>query len=44
VGVELGITPFFIRSRHEADQDKKWLSKHGIGAYGNIMDVACTLK
>ncbi len=37
--IELGITPFFIRSRHEADQDKKWLAKHNIPEADNIRQV-----
>lgn len=37
--VELGITPFFIRSRHEPDQDKNWLKHHSISAYDNIGQV-----
>lgn len=37
--VELGITPFFIRSRHEPDQDKQWLATHNIPATDNIFQV-----
>ncbi len=37
--IELGITPFFIRSRHEPNQDKNWLKKHDIGTYDNIGQV-----
>ncbi|MDZ7683542.1 MAG: hypothetical protein U5J63_17985 [Fodinibius sp.] len=41
--VELDITPFFIRSRHEADQDKSWLDKHDIGCFDNIGQVIAHL-
>lgn len=41
--VELGITPFFIRSRHEPHQDKNWLSKHGISIYDHIGQVLQSL-
>lgn len=34
--VELGIKPFFIRSRHEPYQDKDWLKEHGIDAYDTL--------
>ncbi len=34
--VELGITPVFIRSRHEPDQDKEWLKKHKIPTYDSL--------
>src|SRR5699024_5937931 len=37
--ISLGVTPFFIRSRHEADQDKSWLQKHDIAAFDNIKQV-----
>lgn len=37
--VELGITPFFIRSRHESDQDKTWLAQHDISLFDNIGQV-----
>lgn len=42
--VKLGITPFFIRSRHEADQDKEWLAEHKIDQFDTILDIVCTLK
>jgi len=41
--VKLGMTPFFIRSRHEADQDKGWLAKHNIGSFDNIGQVIAQL-
>lgn len=37
--IELGITPFFIRSRHEPNQDKKWLQQHEIPVFDNIQQV-----
>ncbi|SMO32123.1 D-glycero-alpha-D-manno-heptose-1,7-bisphosphate 7-phosphatase [Fodinibius sediminis] len=37
--VNLGITPFFIRSRHEPSQDKEWLSQHSIPTFDNINQV-----
>lgn len=37
--IELGITPFFIRSRHEPHQDKNWLNKHDIPIFNNIKEV-----
>ncbi|WP_441000882.1 D-glycero-alpha-D-manno-heptose-1,7-bisphosphate 7-phosphatase [Fodinibius sp. SL11] len=42
--LELGITPFFIRSRHEPKQDKQWLHRHHISAFNNIGEVIDTLK
>lgn len=41
--VELGITPFFIRSRHEPNQDKDWLERHEIQIFDNIKEVVETL-
>ncbi|MDX1638121.1 MAG: HAD family hydrolase [Balneolaceae bacterium] len=41
--VELGMTPFFIRSRHEPNQDKGWLQKHEIPMFDNIKQVVETL-
>jgi D-glycero-D-manno-heptose 1,7-bisphosphate phosphatase len=35
--VELGIKPFFIRSRHESNQDKNWLRKHEIGTFNTLL-------
>ncbi|MEL7833445.1 HAD family hydrolase [Fodinibius sp. Rm-B-1B1-1] len=37
--IKLGITPFFIRSRHEPKQDKSWLEQHNIPIYDNIGQV-----
>ena len=37
--VELGITPFFIRSRHEPKQDKQWLKKHDIPIFNTLLDA-----
>ena len=34
--VELGITPFFIRSRHEPKQDADWLKRHEIPSYRTL--------
>ncbi len=42
--VELGIKSFFIRSRHETNQDKEWLAEHEIGLFNCIGDIVCTLK
>lgn len=37
--VKLGITPFFIRSRHEPKQDKDWLRKHEIPVCNRLYDA-----
>jgi D-glycero-D-manno-heptose 1,7-bisphosphate phosphatase len=37
--VELGIKPFFIRSRHEPNQDKNWLRKHEIESFDTLFDA-----
>ncbi len=37
--IKLGMTPFFIRSRHEPDQDKDWLKQHNIPTFDNINQV-----
>jgi len=42
--IELGMTPFFIRSRHAPDQDKTWLDKHDIPAFENIAQAIQTLE
>ncbi|WP_171032856.1 D-glycero-alpha-D-manno-heptose-1,7-bisphosphate 7-phosphatase [Fodinibius saliphilus] len=42
--VKLGITPFFIRSRHEADQDKKWLAQHNIPTLNNVGEIINSLE
>ncbi len=41
--IDLDIIPFFIRSRHEPDQDKQWLRKHDISTFDNIGQVINTL-
>jgi D-glycero-D-manno-heptose 1,7-bisphosphate phosphatase len=42
--LELGIKPFFIRSRHEPNQDKNWLENHGITAHDTLFDAVQTIK
>ena len=42
--VELGMSPLFIRSRHEPNQDKKWLSKHDIPKFDNIKQAIDSLN
>lgn len=37
--IELGMQPFFIRSRHEENQDPEWLNDHQISTYQNIGEV-----
>lgn len=37
--VELGMKPFFIRSRHEPDQDKEWLKRHEIPSYKTLQQA-----
>lgn len=37
--LQLGMTAFFIRSRHESEQDKSWLKKHGIATFNNLKEV-----
>ncbi len=34
--VDLGITPIFIRSRHEPAQDREWLQSHRIQPYNTL--------
>lgn len=41
--VELGTTSFFIRSRHEAEQDGEWLEKQDIPTFDNIHEAVSTL-
>jgi D-glycero-D-manno-heptose 1,7-bisphosphate phosphatase len=36
--VELGITPFFIRSRFEPSQDKDWLKMHDIPIFDSLWE------
>lgn len=40
--VELGITPFFIKSRHESRQDKSWLKKHNIPVHTSLQQALKT--
>lgn len=42
--LELGMTPFFIRSLHEPDQDKNWLRKHEIKTYETLFEATQTIK
>ncbi len=42
--VELEITPFFIRSRHEESQDHQWLNQHKIETYDRLLDAVMTLQ
>ena len=42
--LELGMTPFFIRSRHEPNQDKNWLRKHDIDTFDTLFDAVQTIK
>lgn len=37
--IELGMTPIFIRSRHEPFQDKDWLKRHGIQPSDTLLDA-----
>lgn len=37
--IELGMRPFFIRSRHEPNQDKDWLKRYQIPAFNNIGEI-----
>lgn len=36
--LKLGITPFFIRSRHEPNQDKQWLARHEIPVFNTLKE------
>ncbi|MFU8811841.1 MAG: D-glycero-alpha-D-manno-heptose-1,7-bisphosphate 7-phosphatase [Balneolaceae bacterium] len=40
--VELGITPFFIQSRHEKNQDKEWLHRHQIPIHRTLWEAIQT--
>lgn len=42
--IKLNITSFFIRSRHESNQDKQWLRNHNISTFDNIGEVIDTLN
>lgn len=37
--LKLGIKPFFIRSRHEPDQDSEWLKKCGIDRFDTLYEI-----
>lgn len=37
--IKLGISPFFIKSRHEPGQDKKWLKQHSIPVYQTLQQA-----
>jgi D-glycero-D-manno-heptose 1,7-bisphosphate phosphatase len=41
--VELGIAPFFIRSRFEPYADKKWLKKHHIPCFDSLLEAVETI-
>lgn len=40
--IELGMTPIFIRSRHEPNQDKEWLRTHSIEQFDTLYDAVNT--
>ena len=40
--IELRMTPLFIRSRHEPNQDKEWLKQHNITPYDTLYDAVKT--
>lgn len=42
--IALGMTPFFIRSRHESDQNKEWLNKQGLNKYRSLHEVTINLS
>jgi D-glycero-D-manno-heptose 1,7-bisphosphate phosphatase len=37
--IELGMTPFFIKSRHAPNQDKSWLQKYNLHPYRSLKQV-----
>lgn len=41
--LELGMTPLFIRSRHEPRQDKQWLQKHDIPMFDTLKESLQTV-
>ena len=41
--IELGMTPIFIRSRHEPFQDKDWLKRNGIQPYDTLLDAVSNI-
>lgn len=42
--IDLDITPFFIRSRHEPNQNTQWLNNHNIGKFDHIGQVVDTIQ
>ena len=40
--IELGMTPIFIKSRHEPNQDERWLKQHNIKPYDTLYDAVKT--
>lgn len=42
--VTLGMKPYFIRSRHEPNQDKSWLKKHNISIHDTLWDAIQTIQ
>jgi D-glycero-D-manno-heptose 1,7-bisphosphate phosphatase len=42
--LELGMKPFFIRSRHELNQDENWLRMHDIDTFDSLFDAVKTIK
>lgn len=41
--ITLGMTPLFIRSRHEPKQDKNWLNRHKIFAFDHIGEAIASI-
>jgi len=37
--IELGMTPVFIRSRHESNQNRDWLRAHNIEQFDTLLDA-----
>lgn len=37
--IELGMTPFFIKSRHAADQSKNWLQKYDLQPHRSLEQI-----
>ena len=37
--IELGMTPVFIKSRHEPNQDREWLDRHNIKPFDTLYDA-----
>ena len=42
--IKLGIKPFFIRSRHEPDQDKNWLKTHHVKIFNTLWEAIQTIE